>query len=193
MLSFEIQRALLKNFDYLVAVDTNTRTINTRNVSVTAVVTFKEASPPPGARAYWKLDVPFCWEFIDLRTDKIENLGWIAALEQLYAAGHVAEGTRIGMIVDSDLGNIPAFNDRTLLVFEQSVLPAGVQLIYASADSGSENVINRVLQSAHDASKQVLDAISVGAVDFNKCERPGRLHAGARLVNAVVETYDFTV
>lgn len=44
-LSFEIQRALLKNFDYLVAVDTNTRIINTRNVSVTAVVTFKEASP----------------------------------------------------------------------------------------------------------------------------------------------------
>lgn len=123
---FEIQRAVLKNFDYLVAVDTNTRIINTRNVSVTAVVTFKEASPPPGARAYWKLDVPFSWEFFDLRTDKIENLGWIAALGQLYAAGHVTQGTRIGMIVDSDLGNIPAFN-RTLPVFEQSVLPAGVQ------------------------------------------------------------------
>ncbi|MBB2713985.1 hypothetical protein N2597_11550 [Rhizobium sophoriradicis] len=96
------------------------------------------------------------------------------------------------MIVDSDLGNIPAFNDRTLPVFEQSLLPAGVQLIYASADSGSENVINRVLQTADYASKQVLDAISVGAVEFSKCDKPGRLYAGMRLVNASVETYDVT-
>ncbi|MBB3411910.1 hypothetical protein FHT87_005877 [Rhizobium sp. BK316] len=189
-LSFDIQRALLANFDYTVAVDTNSRTINGRTVSVTAVVAFEEASPPPGASAYWKLAVPFCWEFIDLTTEKIENFGWLAAYEQLVAGGHISAGNRLGMIVDSDLGNIPNFNARSAPVFEESFLPPGVQLIYASADAGSENVVNRVLQAADAISAQALDAIARGDVEFNRCDKPTQWYAGLRIINPITQTYE---
>jgi len=189
-LSFDIQRALLANFEYTVAVDTNSRTINGRSVSVTAVVTCKEVPPPPGASAYWKLDVPFCWEFIDLTTEKVENFGWLAAYEQLVAGGQIIAGTRVGMIVDSDLGNIPDFNDRSAPFFEDRYLPPGVQLIYASADSGSENVVNRVLQAADSISIQALDTIARGDVEFNRCDKPAQWYAGHRKIYPILETHE---
>ncbi|MFA1624355.1 hypothetical protein ACDY96_16400 [Rhizobium mongolense] len=189
-LSFDIQRALLANFDYTVAIDTNSRTINGRSVSVTAVVAFEEAPPPPGASAYWKLDVPFCWEFVDLTTEKTENFGWLAAYERLLAGGQIGAGTRVGMIVDSDLGNIPNFNDRSAPFFEDWYLPPGVQLVYASADSGGENVVNRVLQTADSVSTQALDAIARGDVEFNRCDRPSRWYAGHRMINPIAQTYE---
>ncbi|TBG25403.1 hypothetical protein ELG79_09130 [Rhizobium leguminosarum] len=189
-LSFDIQRALLANFEYTVAVDTNSRTINGRSVSVTAVVAFEEAPPPPGASAHWRLDVPFCWEFIDLRTEKIENFGWLAAYEQLIAGGQISAGTRVGMIVDSDLGNIPKFNTRSAPFFEDRYLPPGVQLVYASADSGSENVVNRVLQTADSVSTQALDAIGRGDVEFNRCDKAARWYAGHRKINPIAKIYD---
>ncbi|MBB6178305.1 hypothetical protein [Pseudorhizobium flavum] len=190
-MSFDAKDALSKHYDHTIAVDTNTRLIEGHEVSVTAVVSFKEAPPPEGADAYWKLDIPFCWEFIDLKTDKKENLGWVAALEELLYRGIIKQGERVGMVVDSDLGNIPAINARQVPVFDATYLPVGVQLIYGSADTGSENVVNRVLQAADSAANQVLDVIQNGDVEFNKCDQPTKWYSGYRIINAdVVQTGD---
>ncbi|MCA2378614.1 hypothetical protein ATU3C_17810 [Agrobacterium genomosp. 3 str. RTP8] len=189
-LSFDAWPAILRNFDFVCAVDTNNRDINGRRVSVTAVVSAHSEPPPEGRSAYWRLDVPFCWEFIDLKTDKVENHGWLEAYDQLVKLGIIRADTRVGMIVDADLGNIPSFNRRELSVFGDRLLPEKLQLIYASADTGSENVLNRILQAADSASTQTLDAISSGAVPFNKCDKPSSLYAGRRIVEVHVETYE---
>ena len=44
-LSFDKEPALLRNFDFLVAVDTNTTQIEGKNVSVTGIYTFSPRSP----------------------------------------------------------------------------------------------------------------------------------------------------
>ncbi|WP_156397728.1 hypothetical protein [Rhizobium sp. Root1204] len=185
--SFEAEFALETHYDLVFGVDTNTRTVNGRNVSVTGVISYKKATPPPGKDIFWKPDVAFAWEFIDLRTDQKENFGWLSAFEELIRRGVIRDNHRVGLIVDSDLGNIPAYNARTKPVFADTSLPQGVQLIYASADAGSENFANRVLQAADKASNQVLDMIAHGEVKFNECDKPSEWYEGRRIVYIDVE------
>lgn len=189
-LSFDPEDAVLKHYDFLCAVDTNTRTIRDYQVSVTAVITFAEAPPPPGAKRYWQLDVPFCWEFIGLKTQKPENFGWLAALEEMVYRRLIASQKRIGMLVDSDLGNIGAYNAREKPFFGDVLLPNNIKLIYASADTGGESVINRVIRTADSVATQSLDAIERGEVPFNRMTNSTEWYDGIRIIRPNKETYD---
>ncbi|KAF0225744.1 MAG: hypothetical protein FD176_191 [Rhodospirillaceae bacterium] len=84
--SFDTQPALLKNFDFLCAVDTNDREIQGKRVCVVGLYTFKRVLIPAaaGVKEDWQGDVPFCLEYINIRSDlKPENFGWLAAYEHL--------------------------------------------------------------------------------------------------------------
>jgi hypothetical protein len=186
-LTFHNSTALFKNYDFLCAVDTNTRMINDQKVSAVGVVTFREAPPPQGASEYWALDVPFCWEFVGLRVEKPENFGWLAALEELNHRRLVTPEMCIGMVVDSDLGNLTDYNARRKPFFENRLLPENVQLIYASADTGGESLLNRVLKVADSVSGQVLDAVATGAAAPNLKRIDSPYFEGQRIVEASVE------
>ena len=182
-ISFSSGDALKRNFDFVVAVDTNTRTIHGKQVSVTGVATAKHMimPGPKGLVDYWKFDVPFCIEFVEVKA-KPENLGWMAALEQLQVNGHIAAGPKIGMIVDSDLGNIPAYNSRKKEIVPGTLLPENVQLVYASSDAGKENLANKVLAIADSASSQVFSAIQSGAVPFNNTTIDSAWYESMRMI-----------
>lgn len=183
-LTFHSSTALFKNYDFLCAVDTNTRMLNDQKVSAVGVVTFRQAPPPHGTSEYWALDVPFCWEFVGLRVEKPENFGWLAALEELTRRKLVAPEMRIGMVVDSDLGNLIDYNARRKPFFENRLLPDKLQLIYASADTGGESQLNRVLKVADSVSGQVLDAVATGAMAPNLRRVDSPYFEGQRIVLA---------
>lgn len=182
-ITFDPSSALFKNHDFLCAVDTNTRVLAGKEISVSAVVTFVRAPPPPGAIEHWKLDVPFCWEFVGLKTEKRENFGWLVVLEKLNDLGIIKSTTSVGMIVDSDLGNLPDYNCRRKPVFENSFLPSNVTLIYASADSGKENLVNRVIAVADFVATQVIDALASGKTPPNNETRDNPWYDAIRLIN----------
>jgi hypothetical protein len=186
-LSFAGGDALKENFDFIAAVDTNTRHIGGKEISVTGVVI---ATPmmipgPKGLAEYWKFDVPFCLEFTGVKT-KPENLGWAAALEQFKVRGLVTEAIRIGLIVDSDLGNIPDYNSLKMEFLPRIMLPPSVQLIYASSDSGKENVANKILATADSVSSQSLEAIATGKVPPNKTTMESPWYETMRFITANV-------
>lgn len=185
-LSFDSSAALFKNYDFLCAVDTNTRVINDQKISVVGVVTFRQAPPPEGASEYWAIDVPFCWEFVGLKVEKPENFGWLAALEELHHRRLVTPEMRIGMVVDSDLGNLTDFNARRKPFFEDRLLPKNVQLVYASADTGGESLLNRVLKVADSVSGQVLDAVATGAAIPNRKRKDSPYFEGIRIIDPSV-------
>lgn len=168
-ISFDASPALQKNYDFLCAVDTNTKTVAGKTVSVVAAVILRRQGLPlrSGLESGWRCEVPFCIEYVGLTVDKPENFGWLAALETLARRGFVKVGQRVGIIVDSDLGNLRAYNERTLAVDSGQLLPTGVQLIYATADSGKENVVNFALGIADSAASQCLTALETGRVPFN--------------------------
>lgn len=169
-LSFDASLALKKNYDFVCAVDTNTKLIQGKLVSVVAVVRARGNTlpEPDGLNTYWKFDIPFCLEYVGLRVEKPENFGWMEALRSLKARNFIDKSMRIGLIVDSDLGRLKAFNTRKEPVDRGQMLPDKVQLIYASADSGRENILNVVLGRADLVASDMLTRIETGAIPFNQ-------------------------
>lgn len=163
-LTFDGNKAFEKNFTYRCAVDTNNRKIAEKNISITAVVTI-DLIMIPGARkleSFWKFDVPFCFEWTELKVEP-EKFGWLAAYERLIKVGLTTHAAKIGMIVDSDLGNIKHYNQRTQPLVGQVFLPPNVTLVYATSDSGKESALNKALSVADSIATQCLDAISKAA------------------------------
>jgi hypothetical protein len=164
-LTFSTDAALKKNYDFLCAVDTNTRTIRGKDVSVVGVV-IVTPTPVTGG-TFWNFDVPFCLEYIGLKAPQ-ENFGWLTAWEYLVQAGMIKPGMRIGMVVDSDLGNINRYNQRKKPVLQSFPLPENMHLVYASCDAGKENVVNKALAAADSISAPTLRAIDTGVAPFNE-------------------------
>jgi hypothetical protein len=162
------QGAALKKYDFLCAVDTNTRLIRGYSVSVVGILTVapEPLSRPEGPGTFWRFDVPFCLEYIGVKVAP-ENFGWITAWEHLVQNRIITAAMKVGMIVDSDLGNINSYNQQTKPVFASIHLPKTVQLLYASSDAGKEDVANKALAAADTISTQALRAVEGGAVPFN--------------------------
>lgn len=117
------------------------------------------------ARA-WRYKALFCLEYINIKS-KVENFGWLAALERLMKVGCMRDSRRIALIVDSDLSQIAAYNQKKIAVDGGNYLPEGVTLVYAS-DAATENVANMLLSRAEAAAAQALDAVESGRLPFNQ-------------------------
>jgi hypothetical protein len=110
---------------------------------------------------------PFCLEFVDVVGDP-ERIGWLMAFRELRDRCFLAADARVGLIVDSSLGDIPALNAREAPICEGFFLPQGVQLIYASSDVGPEYGANKLIQMADRAARQVLDYLAAGKAPLNR-------------------------
>lgn len=193
VLTFDQSVALFKGYDFICAVDTNTRVIDEVRVSVVAAVTAEEVPPPQYATRYWKLDSPFCWEFVELNVDKPENFGWVAAIEEFQRRNMITPPKNVAMIIDSDLGNLDHYNRRQNPIFEDFFLPPNITLIYASADTGNECVVNRILQAADSVASQVLKSISDNELEFNTNYAPTSWYKGIRKIIPELESYEICI
>ncbi|MFC7379810.1 hypothetical protein [Brevundimonas sp. GCM10030266] len=183
-LSFDETPALMANFDRLCAIDTNTRVIHGQTISMTGVTTIHpEVIPgPKGLEETWRFDVPFCLEYLDLKVPP-ENFGWLAAILQLRQIGFLRPAHRIGVVVDSDLGNLRAYNERTKPVLNEQFLMSNVTLIYASADTGKENMINQALGIADTAASQCLKGLETGIIPMITRIEPNAFYDGHRVID----------
>lgn len=164
-LGFQPDDALFENFDLLAAVDTNTRQLRGRPVSVAAIITGVWVPGPDGSAYAIRYEAPVCLEFSPVCPTP-ERLGWALCLAELRRLGFLKDGSsRFGLIVDSELGKLDRFNARELPIFGDIELPANVTLLYASADSGSEYAANRLLRSADTLASRVLERLGAGRPD----------------------------
>jgi hypothetical protein len=168
-LTFNTFTALRRNYDLVCAVDTNTRTIQGKKVSATAIilVTPSFVGEKEGLREFWRFDVPFCIEMVEVKAAP-EKFGWIAAWDEMWNRGIITNEMRVGMIVDSDLGYINRYNQRKAPLLSNFFLRSNQQLIYASSDAGKENVVNKALAAADMVAAQVLQAVETEAALFNQ-------------------------
>lgn len=161
--TFDDGDALLAHYDRVFAIDTNTRTVQGRRLSIVDVATLKREVTlgPTKIETGWRFDAPFALEYGEL-TEKPEPFGWMSALSILKARGYYADGMRVGVIVDSELGQLKAFNERTTPVDQGEFLPPKVTLLYASSDAGKENLLNQALAIADTVSSQIFGRLAAG-------------------------------
>lgn len=169
-LTFDVDTALKRDYDFICAVDTNTKFISGRQVSAIGVITVRSVSipAPSGLQVFWKFEVPVGGVLFNVKVDKPENLSWLIAHEQLVRIGSIENQMRVGMIVDSDLRNINHYNEKRSAVLLDRMLPDGVRLIYASADTGKDSILNKALSVADSASSQMLAAVEDGRIAYRE-------------------------
>jgi len=147
-------KSTLLAYDAIVAIDTNTKTIDDIEVSVTGIAISKWVD-----QQSYSYEVPFCIEFLELSAPK-EKLGWIAGMDELSRKGYFKNTSKVLLIVDAYLDEIDSINSRMKPILHNYFLPNGFEIGYASADSGTEYIPNKLLKMSDKTAAQVLKYIA---------------------------------
>lgn len=137
----------LLSYDHLVAIDTNTNYVNGSSVSITAAI-----HVIPGSRSsnlvhckYRSLALLELWNV----TEKPENFGWWQILQAIQNQPIFLNG-KIALVVDSDLGEHLAFNNREKPICMNYYLPENVTIVYASDKGGAAHFSTKMIKFCHD-------------------------------------------
>jgi hypothetical protein len=134
-------------YDHLIAIDTNTNQVNGSTVSITAAYHIFPEKLEQG-HAQCRAAVIMLLELWNV-VEKPENMGWYQVLNAINE--HTIEfAGKIGLIVDSDLGNHQAFNTREKPILGDYYLPENVNIIYGSDKGGAEHLSTKMIKYCHD-------------------------------------------
>lgn len=179
---FQTIEILRKNFDFLFAVDTNTGIIGDERTSISV-----SYFVPKKLSSYSK-SIPFlgfCAFEINGVVDGInpETVGWHILFERLRNSVVFQHNTRIGVIVDSELDKILEMNRRNTPYYEGYYLPDGIQLVYASSDTGKELLPNQMISYCDKVAEKCLNCFAQKSVQTNKILNGDRNSRGYRVLN----------
>lgn len=152
----------LEKFDRIFAIDTNTKTINDENVSVSCVVLCK-LSRDKNDLLIAKVAPIHCLEFRNIQ-GITENIAWMKAIQLITANPSYSVNMKLGIIVDSDLGNISSYNNRSKPFYSDFYLPQNIELIYASTDVGKEYLANKLISLCDKEATKLLEDIALNNV-----------------------------
>ena len=154
---FSRDDAVEKNYDLLLAVDTNYRKLGEDLIAATAVIGAKMVllGHPENAPEMHYSYFPLPSALFRNPTISPEKLGWDFAIQCLFDADVQSRFPRIGVVVDAHLSDITEINARNMPVAEDRHLPDKVTLIYASAERGKDDFINKFMHYA-DASASLI-------------------------------------
>lgn len=147
----------LEKFDRIFAIDTNTKTINDESISVSCVVLCKLSRDRKNSLIAEFLPV-HCLEFRNTQ-GITENTAWRKAIQLITANPSYNANMKFGIIVDSDLGNISSYNNRSKPFYPGLYLPKNIELIYASADTGKEYLANKLISLCDKEATKLLEEI----------------------------------
>jgi hypothetical protein len=85
---------------------------------------------------------------------KPEPLGWHLLIRFLLNSGAL-QGKRVGLIVDSELGDHVQINTRKKPYYADQMLPGNIALIYASADK-SDTFANHMIKKCDEIARMLL-------------------------------------
>ena len=152
---------ILEMYDDIYAIDTNYRKIKSVTIAVTGVVGGQNLQPGIPNHTAIRYKPLKCLEFRNPKGSP-ENIGWKTTIEMILSAPNFKKTTRVACIIDSDLGNRDKYNSQSIPLCDDFYLPDNFQLIYASSDSGKENIANQMLSMADKSAKAVLKIIKDG-------------------------------
>jgi hypothetical protein len=152
----------LKNFDLIYAIDTNTKLVNHEVISISAIVLCKLIHSMNKAIIAEYAPI-HCLEFRNIKQNA-ENIAWMKSIQLITANPSYSPKLKIGFVVDSNLGNLPAYNKRTVPIYADFYLPQNIELIYASADVGKEFIVNKLISLSDKEAKILLEDISLNKI-----------------------------
>lgn len=140
---------LSSSFDRLAIVDTNTRQLGGMSLSVGCAYytrsNVRERDVP------WEVHLVAAFAIVNVASHiNAEVLGWHLFLSSVWPRFLEVPPPRVGLVVDSELGQHQAFNSGQKPYYRHYRMPPKIQLVYASADAGrlATNKLMRVCDTA---------------------------------------------
>ena len=155
---FANPNAIIQQSNEIIAIDTNTKVINSRSVSLCGVVGGQNTKVVVSNCTTVRYKPLKCFEYHNIKC-KPENVAWREVIKLIQKAPNYSNRKKIALIVDSDLGDINSYNMQALPIIGDFYLPENFHLIYASADNGGENIANKMIKLADKIASDVLKNI----------------------------------
>lgn len=158
-------------FDVVFAIDTNSRLIRDEWYSVGAMAVLETLEIVKDLGGVTKKVVSSMNMFGALIHGK--NLGenpepwfWKIAIEEGIKLQYPKYNNelRVGLVVDSELGRLDQYNSGALPIFGDYYLPRNFRLVYASADTGSDFTLNKLLSLCDKEATLQLDHVQRGGI-----------------------------
>jgi hypothetical protein len=146
----------LEEYDVLLAVDTNTRSVGSEIVSMACLVVGRPIVGYSPAHTAIGFGLHHCVEFWGAREFQ-ERIAWAEVLEAIRRGPEYS--VRVGMIVDAYLGSLAKINAGEEAVYGDLYLPRNFNLIYASTDAPNDGIANKMLSLADMQSSELLDYV----------------------------------
>lgn len=154
--SFNPDSTLKESFDHLIAIDTNTKTYKGKRVAITTAYCVK------GDLKNYGPEIPFehlcSFLVVGLGEDeKAEPIGWFLTLKNKINYNHFKQ-QKLGVIVDSELGDHDLINSRTKPFYYRYLLPKEFKFVYAS-DAVSDLLPNQMIRLCDKGSNQLFQIL----------------------------------
>jgi hypothetical protein len=122
---------MLRNYKFLSAIDTNTREVHGRSVSASIICLGSWVIEGEYTKFTFRPEL-----YMDLfdHGGKPERYAWREFIKLIEKGSDYDGSNSFGIIVDSELGDIPDINSRKIPLYEEYYLPEKIDLIYASSD-----------------------------------------------------------
>ena len=155
----DMLRHLSSSFDLLIAIDTNTISIEQENISVSGIVhcIVRKASDPDAYKALfpWHGAILFRNCPNELHPEKF---GWITEIKRINSKPQNRK-RRFALITDHDLGNHIPYNNKQMPIYGNFYLPDNFRLIYGRGDSSKESLLNYMVKQCDKKSSEVINKI----------------------------------
>ncbi len=170
-----------QGFDKIFAIDTNNRNFGEIAISLASVILAKPIKTQvfPNKTGFHYAFTQ-CFEFHNLNL-KPENQAWKFLIDGIISHPQY-KGEKIGIFVDSDLGNLAKINERKIALIDSFFLPENFSLIYGR-DKKEENLANLLINACHKQSTFLLDCITKNYSEENLFEAIDKPYSHFRIWN----------
>lgn len=151
------------NHDRYLAIDTSYISLEENNLCVTSCLSIEQDIPNINYLLKDEKLKVLLWPrlvFLARKNFNPERYAWMRYIQSLLKSCNYREDYSYGVVVDSDLDDIPKINAGEISIFDNFYIPNNISLIYASADTGNENMQNKLIQQSDMVAKHTLKKVN---------------------------------
>lgn len=89
---------------------------------------------------------------------KIETVTWMEVIKKLQE--RISANRKVGIVIDSELGNLEGYNNRTIPILGQWYLPENYTFMYATADATDEWCNKIIRECDKSASRRLTEVVA---------------------------------
>lgn len=153
---------LASNFNIFYAIDTNTKIIENKTISVGSII-----------EAYFsRIDTLQYRKSGNIIFKKCpdglaEKFSWIKLIKLIISSKKYNKQLKYAIITDHDKDNHAKYNERELPLIGDFYLPDNFTLLYASSDTGKEFLLNKLISECEKDAKKILNEFKENKIIYH--------------------------